>query len=576
MSQSNGLTTNQMDYMYREVLVAMESWLSDRRALATELGLSYQGERDLYTELGYPKELDFTHYWSRYDRDGLAQRVIDKPAKDSWRKPPIIKADQSFVNAVTQLDDRLKLWRNLANLDRVSGIGEYGVMLIGTKGDVSLSEPLEGNLSGGANDIIYLKVYNEKQATIQDWDRDPMSPRFSLPTKYLITLGEIGRSALGTETVHWSRVIHVAEDSLDGVYGRPRLKGSFNWFMDLAKVIGGSSEAAWRLVYKGLVISEKEGYDLEDSASELEDKFVDFMHKLKRIIVAGGIDVNELGNTEMPDPAPLFGTLISLVAADADMPQRILIGSERGELASTTDQALWAGTIANRQTQFCEPDILRPTLDWLIRYGAVPNVRYDLDWESIFELSPVEKVEEGERKSNIVARVAQSGAVESGIVTVKETRQWLELPTEPDGETVDDMLDIEDDLLPEVDALNQYFEDGLDITFNAYAGNQDDDIDEVYERYHAIVNMSASQLEAWSETDCSKLASLDRSPITRNLRLLRRNKDDWTQADVRDANRTISFVSRMREAEQGRPAREGCPSRRDISLRNWAYDPGRD
>lgn len=101
-------------------------------------------------------------------------------------------------------------------------------------------------------------------------------------------------------------------------------------------------------------------------------------------------------------------------------------------------------------------------------------------------------------------------------------------------------------------------------------------VDDVYKRYHDTVNMSASELEAWADTDFSKAASLDRSPITRNLRLLRTPKDEWTLADVRDANRTISFVSRMRGTPQGDDVSEGIPySKRDISLKNWAFDPGK-
>jgi hypothetical protein len=98
-------------------------------------------------------------------------------------------------------------------------------------------------------------------------------------------------------------------------------------------------------------------------------------------------------------------------------------------------------------------------------------------------------------------------------------------------------------------------------------------IDEVYSKYHSLVNMSYSELKAWSETDCSKKASLDRSPIERNLNLLSKKKSDWGASEVKSANRTISFVSRMKGAEQGKPVSDKCPSKRDISLKNWAYNP---
>ena len=100
-------------------------------------------------------------------------------------------------------------------------------------------------------------------------------------------------------------------------------------------------------------------------------------------------------------------------------------------------------------------------------------------------------------------------------------------------------------------------------------------IDEVYAKYHDTVNMSYSELESWSKTECSKLASLDRSPINRNLRLLSTKKADWGANEIKSANRTISFVSRMKNMEQGQPVNKTCPSKRDISLKNWAYNPNK-
>lgn len=102
------------------------------------------------------------------------------------------------------------------------------------------------------------------------------------------------------------------------------------------------------------------------------------------------------------------------------------------------------------------------------------------------------------------------------------------------------------------------------------------DLDEVFAKYKATINMSASELERWSKTECSKKASLDRSPIKRNLRLLRKKKSEWTDNDIKDANKTIGFVERMRKNEQGEKVSEECPySKRDISLRNWAFNPSR-
>jgi hypothetical protein len=108
---------------------------------------------------------------------------------------------------------------------------------------------------------------------------------------------------------------------------------------------------------------------------------------------------------------------------------------------------------------------------------------------------------------------------------------------------------------------------------------QDDDereiVNRVYDAYHNAVNMTASELQRWAETECSKLASLTRAPIKRNLHLLQTPKEQWGLKEVRWARKTISFIARMKQVEQGEPVREGCPSARDIALMNWAYRPVR-
>lgn len=102
-------------------------------------------------------------------------------------------------------------------------------------------------------------------------------------------------------------------------------------------------------------------------------------------------------------------------------------------------------------------------------------------------------------------------------------------------------------------------------------------ISEVYKKYHSLVNMSYSQLKNWSENPCSKVASLSRSPINRNLKLLSKSKDQWTATDTRSANRTISFISRMKGVEGGENTKtadgKSCPSKKSVSLMNWGYKP---
>ena len=106
---------------------------------------------------------------------------------------------------------------------------------------------------------------------------------------------------------------------------------------------------------------------------------------------------------------------------------------------------------------------------------------------------------------------------------------------------------------------------------------EQEELDDVYSKWRDAVNMSASELKAWNENPCSRKASVDAAAvIERNLELLETPKDRWDRRLVDNAKRTISFVARMRGAEQGEPVNEECQiSKRDISLKNWAYDPSK-
>jgi len=106
---------------------------------------------------------------------------------------------------------------------------------------------------------------------------------------------------------------------------------------------------------------------------------------------------------------------------------------------------------------------------------------------------------------------------------------------------------------------------------------EDEELDEVYSDWEDAVNMTASQLRSWSGNPCSREASVDpEAVIERNLRLLETPKSEWDQSDIDDANRTISFISRMKGMRPDGDASDGshgCPTDWAISLLNWAYNP---
>ena len=97
-------------------------------------------------------------------------------------------------------------------------------------------------------------------------------------------------------------------------------------------------------------------------------------------------------------------------------------------------------------------------------------------------------------------------------------------------------------------------------------------INDTYKKYKDKVNMTYTELMIWSKNRCSKKASLNREPIKRNLKLLKKNKSKWNLRDVQEAKKTISFISRMKKVKSGEFVCKNL-SKRDISLLNWGFNP---
>lgn len=101
-----------------------------------------------------------------------------------------------------------------------------------------------------------------------------------------------------------------------------------------------------------------------------------------------------------------------------------------------------------------------------------------------------------------------------------------------------------------------------------------DDVDDASQEFNDAVNMTASEIRDWSENLCSDKKTMVNPEEVRQqmLNLLETPKEDWKQAEVDATNRVISFISRMRDNEQGEGT-EDCPSGQDISLMNWGFKP---
>jgi len=405
---------------------SLESAIRSRADLAEKLGYSYGGDRDLYSALGYEKAPNFRTYYAKYRRHGISKTIVKAPVEASWRRKPTIsdstdKNQTEFEKKWLEIVEKHRVWHFLSRADRLTGIGQYGVLYLGFNDSSDPSSPI-----GEQAELVFMRPYMEGNAEITKFVTDVRNPRYGLPDQYTLSMkNEFETSQLPKKTVHWSRVIHIAEDlDSDDVYGTPRLEAPLNDVVDLEKVVGGSAEMFWRGAFPGIALTAQadaamDTMDLDD----LEDELQAYIHKLQRYIRLQGIELKELA-PQVVDPNNHFNVLIQSISACTRIPKRILIGSERGELASSQDEINWGNHITTRRSEFIEPVILRPFIDILIKVGMLPepvNNRYSIIWPDV----TVPTVKEQAEVNRIYADTLNKYVTAPGASTVVPERMFL-------------------------------------------------------------------------------------------------------------------------------------------------------
>ena len=414
--------------------------VQERAALSMLAGMQFGGDRNIDAVCGYTKDPSADDYKSMYDRRGLASNIVDAPAKTTWRKPPEItdgsEGKSDFMREWESLRKRLKIYHYMERVDRLAGIGRYGVLLIGSK-EGELDTQLEAD---SAADIIFLSSFSEVYAKIKTFVTEVSDARFGQPLTYSMDLsGDIGsgiKKSLTDETVHWSRVIHVAEGLLENeIYGEPRLQKVYNYLQDIDKVVGSSSEGFWQTAVPGYTIGPKKDYEIDDDGLEAaKEQWQEYIHGLQRLIATEGLDWDEIKGQPM-DPSKIFEVLISLISGKTGIPKRILLGSERGNLASTQDEANWLGRVSERQEQFAEPLILRPLIDRLISVKALTAPQegeYAVEWKGLFYLNDLEQAKVYADRAAAISAV--SGKFPLDMFEKSELREAVGFDPEPEGE----------------------------------------------------------------------------------------------------------------------------------------------
>lgn len=400
-----------------------------RQDFAMRAGLTHAGNRDVYDVCGFPQTLKFDDFWAMYKRRGVGSTAIKAYPDASWNTGFSIVENQEkqgetkFEKEFKALDKRLGLARHFRDADIKARIGGYSVIYIGFRDGKDTSLPVES--SRGFDSIAFLKVYSSKNAIIKTVDDNISSPRFGKPVMYEIStnITRTGRMT-GKKLVHWTRLIHIVENSTDDeLLGAGALESVFNDIVSLEKVVCASPEVFWlnaRGAFVGKVDKEAENI----SGDAIKDAMDEVVHKLRRTMLAQGVDFEYL-SMPVPDPKNTVDVLMQQISAGLRIPVRILLGSERGELASSQDAHEWDDRVHERQTTHCEPFIINPFMERLFALGVIQRAGdYVVEWPRKNRVSEKDRAEIALKKATALKMYAD--AKSSNIEELVVPRQFVE------------------------------------------------------------------------------------------------------------------------------------------------------
>lgn len=386
-----------------------------RRRLGNKLGSQYGGNRDLYETLGYKKDLTFMDFYTQYSRQDIASAIIDRPVDGSWRGPiGIMESNDDMTTPLEAawpiLERGLQLKSQLQRLDKLVGIGSYACLFLGfsdIKGNGDLAQPIK---NGGNLKLLYVRPLSQNNATIQSYVTSPSDERYGQPLLYSLTVHQSGTASSQTFSVHYSRVLHVADGLLEGtLVGTSRLKVVFNRLQDIEKLVGGSAEMFWRGARPGYYGSISPDVVMSpEEQDKLKDQLDEYDHNLRRFLISSGVNMESLAQ-QVADPASHVSVQIEMISAQTGIPKRILTGSERGELASTEDKNSWLEILQSRREEWIEPFILHPLIEKCIEYGILPKALpggYTIEWSDLWSPSEKEKTEIGQQRASAVQSYA--------------------------------------------------------------------------------------------------------------------------------------------------------------------------
>lgn len=359
-------------------------------------------------DFGFPDQLTFSQLYAMWDRNSLAQAGVSRIAGTIWRDDPALHIteethEETAVEAAirTHFEDK-RLWSKLADAYQRSLVGDFSAAILRVADGRPWDQPV-GRVNGikGVWDIIPAW---ESQIGVANWDQDPLSERYGLPAMYDFNETQIedgkARGAVRSLSIHPDRVLIMS--ATGDMFGRSVLRAGFNDLITYAKVIGAGGEGFWKAARSSLSLEvDKEarltdlaaamGVDISELPEKIDSIVADFVSGYDKSLMLQGIKPTAIGVTLPANPDQYAAGPRQGFAASIDCPDKVLIGNQTGERASTEDLKLWNASCASRRNREVMP-VLRDMVQRFERWGVLPSADWVVQWSDLTEPTGADKL----------------------------------------------------------------------------------------------------------------------------------------------------------------------------------------
>lgn len=363
-----------------------------------------------WCEYGFKENLDFNDLYNLYRRSGIAHGVVEKVIGRCWlTNPEIIEGDKyDDARPETRWERQIKtvftnrFWRSFAEADRRRLVGVWSALILHIKDDGAWDEPVTR-----AAAIAKVKPVWRSAIIPSDWDDNPSSSTYGEPIMWQYTERACG-SKERVVKIHSDRIFILGDYSDDAI---GFLEPSFNAFVSIEKVEGGSGESFLKNAARQLNINFDKEIDLGSLASLYNVNISDLQESLNSVateinrgndalLTTQGATVTPLV-TSVADPKPTYEVnQQSAMAGVGGLPIKEIVGSQTGERASTEDRRSLNSTCQSRRGDLSFE--IDDFLDKLIALKIIdPVAEKTVIWDDLNEQSPSDKLDVAYKMSQV-------------------------------------------------------------------------------------------------------------------------------------------------------------------------------